>query len=570
MLSNTSTPVVRLMTTDPKTKQQTEVDRVNRAWVERVQKISTRMSSEYGFTSVPELAISKQNGPNAFVTNGKNGPVMVFGTDMLRLVGDDDDLVATVIGHEFGHLKGDHLRKGERDRAVVGLIGLLAGLVVDLDQAKQGVNTGGLGTQLGQAGAGLVVAKFSRDQEREADAWGIEYMARGGYDPSAAPKLWDLMNRAGSGGSGLWTSTHPSNAERQQSLAAAAVIYRPTYLATKAPEPSNIGLASTTAPQVGVVNKPSTIWLFCDSSKKMVVEGTYCPPIPSVISPSAPPVLALRKPSVTYEYCETTGRMEIEGSNACPAPVKTVAAHTPPAALKPSMTYVFCDSTQKMILEGKEICPAPLPSVVSQATISPPGSPGPTQSAVSPPTQVSSTASAEVIGVSNGAKNDKPDLSVNLIRCDQQAAEGCVLAAIELSTGKGYAELGDEDTRKRMALRLLEKAAKLGNAEATLLQYDMYEEAKLPSWIALSALQKTSLLEKDLLSMDRDDARLRVSHYRLTSLDPFASIIGTLGGSLKAHCDNVRLLKVKGQLTTKDLALAEKALATVHCKPQPN
>jgi len=226
ILQDTSAANIRLKLKD----QEPEV--VKRAWLQRIDEVSNRISYSYGMQK-PLLFVSKQGSPNAYVTISKDGPIMVFGIEMLRLVGDDDDLMASVIGHEFGHLKANHLTSGRNTQEVIGFLGQLVGLALDIDQAKKGVDTQGLGVALGKVGAGLVNSKFSRDQEREADDLGIEKMARAGFNPTAAAKLWQLMDQQGGGGSGLWFSSHPSSTERRQTLLTAAAKLDSVYLANK-------------------------------------------------------------------------------------------------------------------------------------------------------------------------------------------------------------------------------------------------------------------------------------------------------------------------------------------------
>jgi len=181
------------------------------------------MALAYG-VAPPKLLISHGKQPNAFVTLDKDKqPLLVMNTEMLRLVGHDANLTAAVVGHELGHLTGAHLTDGAGKEGLTALFGFLAGFAFDMSQARRGVDTGGLGMQLGNAGSGLVNAKFSRDQEREADELGIRAMVRAGFDPGAVPKLWRTMESRNEGGDGLWMSSHPSHDERERSMQALAV-----------------------------------------------------------------------------------------------------------------------------------------------------------------------------------------------------------------------------------------------------------------------------------------------------------------------------------------------------------
>lgn len=226
MLDKVSSPYIQLRDKDGGS------ERVSRAWVQRFADVSDRLAPVFGLP-VPILFIEKLGSPNASVSQGQNGIVMRMSTEMLKLVGDEDDLMASVVAHELGHVKAEHLTRGRDTQSAISLIGTFAGLIIDIDQARKGVNTQGLGQQIGNMGSGLVNAKYSRDQEREADDLGIKNMAAAGFNPTAPARMWQLMAAQSAGGSGLWMSSHPSHSERFQTLQVMASSLAPVYAAAK-------------------------------------------------------------------------------------------------------------------------------------------------------------------------------------------------------------------------------------------------------------------------------------------------------------------------------------------------
>jgi len=95
---------------------------------------------------------------------------------------DNEAELAALIGHELGHVNARHtaeiMSKNQLTAAVVGGVAMIAG---SYDQ-----NYGGLAAQIGMLGSGALLASYSRDNERQADDLGLEYMAKAG----SAPKEW--------------------------------------------------------------------------------------------------------------------------------------------------------------------------------------------------------------------------------------------------------------------------------------------------------------------------------------------------------------------------------------------
>ena len=86
----------------------------------------------------------------------------------------------------------------------------------DMDYDKQRAIMGALG-----AGAQFgVLMPFSRQHESEADAIGLHYMARAGYDPRESIGFWQRMERAGGAQPPEFVSSHPSHGTRIEQLQA--------------------------------------------------------------------------------------------------------------------------------------------------------------------------------------------------------------------------------------------------------------------------------------------------------------------------------------------------------------
>jgi predicted Zn-dependent protease len=97
----------------------------------------------------------------------------------------------------------------------VGLAGTMAALSKRDPKTIQTV-----GALLGAGAAVGLMLPWSRSQESEADHLGLIYMAKAGYDPSAARDLWIRMATA-SGGHDRppeFLSTHPSETTRIQQI----------------------------------------------------------------------------------------------------------------------------------------------------------------------------------------------------------------------------------------------------------------------------------------------------------------------------------------------------------------
>ena len=151
------------------------------------------------------------------------GGRMAIYTGLIQKVDPTDDELAQVMGHEISHALANHTAE-RMSVAMASNVGIIAvGVASDRPGAAMA----------GAAAAAALAIKLpnSRASETEADRIGIELAAKAGYDPHAAATLWQKMAKVGGDGPPQFLSTHPSPANRQQTLAALAEQMMPYYRA---------------------------------------------------------------------------------------------------------------------------------------------------------------------------------------------------------------------------------------------------------------------------------------------------------------------------------------------------
>ncbi|WP_339915692.1 M48 family metallopeptidase [uncultured Brevundimonas sp.] len=170
----------------------------------RVRRVGDRIVRAAGLgDSNWEYAVFVSDSPNAFVLPSHKIGVS---TGLLALVRNDDQL-ATVIGHEVGHVVARHGAERASSNALGGLVQGVAG--------EYGQTAGGLAGVFTQYG---FLLRYSRRDELEADRLGVDYLAAAGFKPSEAVALWRLMAAQRQTSVPEFASTHPSDASRIAAL----------------------------------------------------------------------------------------------------------------------------------------------------------------------------------------------------------------------------------------------------------------------------------------------------------------------------------------------------------------
>ena len=173
------------------------------AMVAPLQRVAARQDIDWQFHFV------NVDDVNAFAIPG--GHIYVF-RGLVERSGDYEQL-AGVVGHEIGHVDLRHSAEqmGKRSgfQVAVGIVGMLLGM-------------DGLQRIAVDLAANAVFAKFSRDDEREADSVAVGYLARAGIDPEGIPRMFrtlDSIQARDPNAVEQWFGSHPQPEERAANVA---------------------------------------------------------------------------------------------------------------------------------------------------------------------------------------------------------------------------------------------------------------------------------------------------------------------------------------------------------------
>lgn len=228
-----------------------------------VRTIGQKIAIQSGLSnSQSDFTVTLLNSPvdNAFAIPGG----YVYVTRQLMALMNNEAELASVLGHEVGHVAARHSAKRNSRATKGGLIAVLATVAGSALGGSQGAE---LGQALGSNLATRYVLGFSRDQEYQADDLGVSYLTKAGYDPKASSTMLASLAAqsaldariAGRSENKLpkWASTHPDPLSRVSRAAQKA---------------STSGSASQTRNETAFLNALDGI-LYGDDPKQGVVDG---------------------------------------------------------------------------------------------------------------------------------------------------------------------------------------------------------------------------------------------------------------------------------------------------------
>jgi predicted Zn-dependent protease len=168
------------------------------------------------FTHRPDMPYSF-HPVNAVYVNAYAFPGGSIGITRGILLGlRSEAALASLLGHEMGHVNARHTAEQMSKGTLTNLI--LAGASAYIGSTT---GYGQLASDLGQVASGALLASYSRDNEREADALGLRYMVDGGYGPQGQVQLMEFLrslHKKRPSALDLMFATHPMSEERYQTV----------------------------------------------------------------------------------------------------------------------------------------------------------------------------------------------------------------------------------------------------------------------------------------------------------------------------------------------------------------
>ena len=163
---------------DPKV--QALIQRIGGALVNNTEARNSPYSFQFHVLADPETI-------NAFALPG--GQIFITVGLLKRLKSEDQ--IAGVLGHEVGHVIARHSAQQMAKQELTG--GLMRAAVV----AAQDPNNPGASSAIAQYVSNIINLKYGREDELEADRFGVKYTLGSGYNPEAMIEVMEILKAAG-------------------------------------------------------------------------------------------------------------------------------------------------------------------------------------------------------------------------------------------------------------------------------------------------------------------------------------------------------------------------------------
>ncbi|MDM8569959.1 M48 family metalloprotease [Thiotrichales bacterium HSG1] len=171
----------------------------------------------------PKMPYSFQ-GVNATYVNAYAFPGGTIATTRgILLALKNEAELAGLLGHEIGHVNARHTASRMSKNMLIGATVMLGTALIS--SSKKYRHFGQIAGLIGQVGSGMLLAHYSRTDERQADSLGMEYMVKSGNSPHGMVGLMELLKTMSKHKPSVvetMFATHPMGSERYNSAKASA------------------------------------------------------------------------------------------------------------------------------------------------------------------------------------------------------------------------------------------------------------------------------------------------------------------------------------------------------------
>jgi beta-barrel assembly-enhancing protease len=183
------------------------VEEVGRALVQKSDASKSPYAGNFNF-----YLLDDRKTINAFALPG--GQIFITRSLLDKL--ENEAQLAGVLGHEIGHVINRHAA----EHMATGKLGQMLTAAVAVGASDR--DDGGRSAQMVAAMVNqMTQMRFSREDEKESDQYGLSYMAAAGYDPSAMLDVMRVLEEASQGNrQPEFLATHPQPATRFEEIKA--------------------------------------------------------------------------------------------------------------------------------------------------------------------------------------------------------------------------------------------------------------------------------------------------------------------------------------------------------------
>ncbi len=190
----------------------------NAALQKYVTDIGAKMAQQtesYNPTLPWEFTLLNTDVVNAFALPGGK----VFFTRGLAEKLTTEAQMAGVLGHEIGHVTAQHGAQRIASSTLLTAGVAIGAVVVSTSDNQRVRQIGGYGIPAVSVGGSLVMLKFGRNEELEADRLGVRYMSNVGYNPRGQLEVMQVLQNLSKGNSTpAILSTHPDPGARVEQI----------------------------------------------------------------------------------------------------------------------------------------------------------------------------------------------------------------------------------------------------------------------------------------------------------------------------------------------------------------